>query len=221
LKSYKFKLLSIISPILLICSLSFVARADVSDEKNPPLIAEKQGIELPWAITGYWSRMTNDTLGSIAGLNYTLNEETLYSLEFTYVLQPENVVRRFFQSLLSTIELNMNLTYRDDPQGPIYEVNPYFSVRWGHFPWEKYLLTSIAVGEGISYDTRVPTVELNDSGNSKRLLNFLMFEAAVALPKYPNLELVARLHHRSGAYGVYGAGNSGSTAVGLGIRYRF
>lgn len=215
-----YKLSAIIFHALLLFFLSS-AHADLADEKKLPSVTEKQGIELPWAVTGYWGRMTNDTLGDVVGFHYTLNEETLYSVELTHVLPPENVIRRFFQPLLSTIELNMNLTYRDDPMGPIYEVSPYFSVRWGNFPWKKYLLTSIAIGEGISYDSRVPTVELNDDDRARRLLNFLMWEVAIALPKYPNLEFIARAHHRSGAYGLYNAGNSGSTAVGLGVRYRF
>jgi hypothetical protein len=212
-------------PILSIIFYTFIlfpvatSYADSVEDSTP--VVQKKATELPWAVLGYYSRMTNDTLGSVVGMNWTLNEETLYSLEFTHVLPPENIFRRLLKYLVSTIEMNANFTYRDDPAGPIYEVNPYFALRWANFPWDKYLTTTIAVGEGISYDSRVPTVEINDSGNTKKLLNFLMAEVTFALPKHPNVELVARMHHRSGAYGVYGAGNSGSTAVGLGIRYRF
>ena len=178
--------------------------------------------ELPWAVLGYWGRTTNDTLGSIVGLNFTLNEETLYSLEFTHVLPPENALRRFFQPLVSTVELNANFTYRDDPAGPIYEFNPYFSIRWANFPWNQYVPTTLAIGEGLSYDSSVPSVEVKDNPDDvNHLLNFLILEATFALPKYPNIELVLRAHHRSGVYGLYNSENSGSTAVGLGLRYRF
>lgn len=48
-----------------------------------------------------------------------------------------------------------------------------------------------------------------------------MFETTAALPMFPYLEAVARIHHRSGVFGLYGAGNSGSTAIGIGERVRF
>jgi hypothetical protein len=48
-----------------------------------------------------------------------------------------------------------------------------------------------------------------------------MLEAAFALPAYPQIQVVGRIHHRSGAFGLYRAGNTGSNAVGIGIRYLF
>lgn len=178
--------------------------------------------ELPWAVLGYWGRMTNETLGAVVGSNYTFADETIYSLEFTHVLSPQNAFRRFFQPFVSTVEVNANFSYRDDPAGPIYEFNPYFSIRWTNFPWNKYVPTTMAIGEGLSYDSSVPSVELKDNpDDANNLLNFIMLEATFALPKYPQLEFVLRAHHRSGVFGLYRSENSGSTAVGLGIRYRF
>ncbi|NNK49546.1 MAG: hypothetical protein HKP01_11805 [Gemmatimonadetes bacterium] len=42
----------------------------------------------------------------------------------------------------------------------------------------------------------------------------------LALPSLPYLQLVGRIHHRSGAFGLFGdAQESGSNTVGLGIRW--
>jgi hypothetical protein len=67
----------------------------------------------------------------------------------------------------------------------------------------------------------MPSLEKRSNTNTKRLLNYLMLEAAFALPAYPQVQLLARIHHRSGAFGLYRAGNTGSNDVGLGIRYLF
>lgn len=175
----------------------------------------------PWAVMFYYGRMTNNDLGKVLTSSFTLSKEKLYSVEFSHQLPSANAFMQFFQPLVSTIDVVGNFTYRDDPLGNIYEVNPYLAFRWNHFPWNKYVFTSFAVGEGLSYDTKVPQIEQRTSTHSQSLLNFLLFEATFAMPSHPNWELVARVHHRSGVFGLYNAGNNGSTAVGLGIRYRF
>ena len=93
--------------------------------------------------------------------------------------------------------------------------------QWSNFPWQKYLVTTIGAGEGLSYDSKVPQAEAQNSTNTQNLLNFLMFEIAFALPSHPNFEVIGRIHHRSGVYGLYTDGNSGSTAVGVAVRYHF
>lgn len=176
----------------------------------------------PWAVMGYWGTQTNEDLLPVIFFQFTENAEKLYSIEMSYQLAQDNPLQIFFQPILSAVEVVGNFTYRDDPQGPIYEFDPYLAFRWADFPWNHFVMTSAAVGEGLSYDTRVPTVESTDPNEaSKQLLNYLMFEVTFALPSYPQLEWVGRIHHRSGVFGLYGAKNSGSTAIGVGIRYRF
>ncbi len=189
---------------------------------NSTIESNKQLTDFPWAVMGFWGRLTNDEIAQVMAFQYTLNAERLYSLEVSHQLAADNPVRLFFQPLVTTVEVAANGTYRDDPVGSIYEFNPYFLVRWANFPWNKYLATSFAIGEGISYDTQPLPMEYDEEGNpGPRLLNYLMFEATFALPKYPQLELVWRIHHRSGVFGLYSSEVTGSTAVGVGIRYRF
>ena len=91
--------------------------------------------------------------------------------------------------------------------------------RWNYFPWDKYVDTSFAVGDGMSYYTEVSEVEKEDDEDAQRSLNYLLFEVALGLPKYPQWDLVFRIHHRSSVFGLYGAG--GSNFVCTGIKFAF
>lgn len=60
-----------------------------------------------------------------------------------------------------------------------------------------------------------------DHAGSARVLFYLGFDLAVTLPSVPNVELVYRVHHRSGGYGTLGGLKEGNNANVIGIRYRF
>lgn len=94
------------------------------------------------------------------------------------------------------------------------------NVRWITFPWNRYLDTSVAIGGGLSVTSEVPVLEERDPDNSQAatLLHYLLIEAAVGLPS-SNWSLVARVHHRSGIFGLFS--HSGSNVLALGLRYRF
>jgi hypothetical protein len=94
------------------------------------------------------------------------------------------------------------------------------NVRWITFPWNRYLDTSVAIGGGLSVTSEVPVLEKRDPDNSQAatLLHYLLIEAAVGLPS-SNWSLVARIHHRSGIFGLFS--HSGSNVLALGLRYRF
>ena len=94
------------------------------------------------------------------------------------------------------------------------------NVRWITFPWNRYLDTSLAFGGGLSLATEVPVLERKDPDNSDAaaLLHYLVLEAAVGLPGSP-WSFVARVHHRSGIFGLFS--HSGSNLLAVGIRYRF
>ncbi len=148
--------------------------------------------------------------------------EHIQSVELAYTLNKNNVIRRFFSPIVGVVQIALDTTVRTGSNEPtIYELDPYIGFRWANFPWNNYLTMSFEAGEGISYATSVPAIESHDNDNTKRLLNFMMLEATFAAPKYPRLQLVVRIHHRSGAYGLYHAGNTGSNDIGLGIRYLF
>lgn len=148
--------------------------------------------------------------------------ENIQSLEYMHTLGEENIVRRFFSPVVGVVQLAANVTLRNGrEQSRIVEVDPYIAFRWANLPWNHYLNTSFAIGEGVSYASSVPAIEKRQNDDTKRLLNYLMFEATFAHPEHPRLQYVLRVHHRSGAYGLYHAGNTGSNDVGIGIRYLF
>lgn len=107
-----------------------------------------------------------------------------------------------------------------------WEFNALFTVRWLKFPWDKYIDTSFAVGEGVSYATSVPAVERDLHGEvvgldtkTSEWLNYLMFEATFGLPSYPSWDLIFRIHHRSGVFGLYNGVDGGSNTIAVGLRY--
>lgn len=148
--------------------------------------------------------------------------EHIQSVELNYTVDQQNFLRRLVAPLVSVVQFAANITARGGSQQPaIYEFDPYFAFRWADWPWNDMVSTSLAVGEGVSYVTAIPALENKRHHNPKRLLNYLMLEATFTAPTNPRLQAVLRIHHRSGAYGLYRAGNTGSNDLGLGLRYLF
>ena len=101
-----------------------------------------------------------------------------------------------------------------------WEFTGSVNLRWVVFPWNRYVETSIALGEGLSWATEIPALEKADPTNSSnsQLLNYILLEVTFAIPESP-WSLVTRIHHRSGVWGLFG--HSGSNILEAGIRYRF
>jgi len=94
-------------------------------------------------------------------------------------------------------------------------------VRWLPFPWDRYVDTSFAVGDGLSYASETPKLEDDKYDDTSQLLNYLMFEFAFSLPRIPSWSFVVRIHHRSGILGFYNDVKGASNALGFGIKYSF
>jgi len=93
------------------------------------------------------------------------------------------------------------------------------NLRYHHFPWDRYLNTSVAVGEGISYAGKPPVREKQKDGETRRLLNYLMVELSFETPFDRNREIFYRIHHRSGVFKLFSKGGSNFYCIGL--RYHF
>lgn len=104
-----------------------------------------------------------------------------------------------------------------------WEFNGLVAARWLPLPWDDYLDTSIAGGGGLSYATEIPKLEeeRNGEGQTEKVLAYLMIEFAFSRPELPNWSLVTRIHHRSGAFGLFSGVTGSSNAWGFGIRYAF
>jgi hypothetical protein len=84
---------------------------------------------------------------------------------------------------------------------------------------------NLAAGGGLSYAFSDPNLESGRSGlrgvDTYRLQFYLAFETELAHRAVPGWNLVGRVHHRSGAYGVLSEKGSGSNFIGLGLRRNF
>lgn len=178
-----------------------------------------------WGVMGYLGWMTTKEMYHDMYFDYGhLGNGSLYTLEVDRQLPKDNWARKYLAPLLfaSTIELAANVTYETDPTGPLVEFNPYFVFRWRNFPWNNKLLTTLGIGEGVSWASHSPQQEINsenEPGDATKFLNYVMAELTFSLPSHPEWQVLYRLHHRSGVFGLYCPGTVGSTAAGVGVRY--
>ncbi|MCC5858178.1 MAG: hypothetical protein JJT90_08495 [Ectothiorhodospiraceae bacterium] len=106
--------------------------------------------------------------------------------------------------------------YRHWGRQSLWETNGAVAVRWMRFPWDRYLDTSVSFGQGVSFASQRPALE----EPTRRLLHYMHAELEFRPPAHDRVGLVGRLHHRSGAFGLYGV-TGGSNFLTLGLRYRF
>lgn len=180
----------------------------------------------PWSLMLYRGWTNYHTLGRTVRFIWDYVGEDLYGLEAGYTIPPTTGFGRFFDRVLaSRFQVAGKIVGRYQESGAwISEVDAYIALRWRRLPWNHIVATSFAVGDGLSYVSQVPEVEVytTDVGGTSQLLNYLMLEMTLALPSLPYLQLVGRIHHRSGIFGLFGdAQESGSNTVGLGIRWHF
>jgi hypothetical protein len=104
-----------------------------------------------------------------------------------------------------------------------FEFNLLAIYRWKRFPWNRHLQTTVAIGDGLSYATIIPSLEASSTTNvgATRLLNYIMVETTFAPPQAKNWQLVVRVHHRSGVYGMFNDVEGGSNVMAAGIKFLF
>lgn len=106
--------------------------------------------------------------------------------------------------------------YRHWGRQSLWEGNLAVAVRWTRFPWDSVVDTSVAFGQGVSLASERPPVEKN----TREFLHYMHVEVEFSPPTNDRLGVVGRVHHRSGAFGLYGVAG-GSNFLNLGLRYRY
>ncbi len=96
------------------------------------------------------------------------------------------------------------------------EANAAIVLHWTRFPWDEGLDTTVSFGQGMSLATERPPIE----DETRALLHYMHAEIAFRPPAWKQISIVTRLHHRSGAFGLYGV-SGGSNFLTAGLRYRF
>jgi hypothetical protein len=94
--------------------------------------------------------------------------------------------------------------------------------RYDGFPWNDTLYTTVAINTGLSLLTETSEFERSRSNDgTSQVLHYFSPEITFADPDNKNVELVLRLQHRSGIFGLIDGVSSGSTFVTTGLRFRF
>jgi hypothetical protein len=176
----------------------------------------------PWAVTGWGGQMTTANFGDAFLFNGSPRPEYLLGV---------GVQRRLINGGPISIELDANLVghqarrqgggpfnqavpYADTPSQTFGEVTLGIGARLWLRPW-----LNVFFEEGVSLLTQSSNWERTERENYSTFLNYLAFEVEGLVT--PEWSIVARIHHRSGAYGVYSGVREGSNGYLLGVRHRF
>jgi hypothetical protein len=96
-------------------------------------------------------------------------------------------------------------------------------LRSGEIPLFGGLSANVAWGNGFSIALDDPKYEKGPDEirgvDSRRFQYYMGFEAELTHASQPNIHLVAKLHHRSGIYGVIAPRHTGSNFIGAGVRF--
>ena len=176
------------------------------------IFCKSAGAEDDWALTLYGARLSANSFGE------TLTFQSEYENSYILALAVSKKVLSFRESL--DIELEGQVVKHFKEQNH-WEFNVLSVFRWLPFFWDIYIDTSLAIGVGLSYATKNPPIELTYLGPSPKLMGYLMVEFAFCLPDVPKYSFVVRIHHRSGANGLFGNRHDASNAFGFGIKYLF
>lgn len=190
--------------MLLLYLLPSVAFAD-SEE------TEKLAQRYKWFLTVYGGAHAQPDLEHVLTLQMHFEDDTYIAVAA--------LAREFwhYENWISfEVEGQVGKYFGQEHQG---QFNGLIIARWHRFPWDQYVDTSFAVGDGLSYNTKVSKVEEEDDDDAGHWLNYLLFELTMGLPQYPHWDAVYRIHHRSGIHGFIGDG--GSNFVTFGVKYSF
>ena len=119
------------------------------------------------------------------------------------------------------LELPITLGIVDEnSRNPFLEYRASFVVRWVDFPWNDYIKTTFATGLGLNYSSKIYLMDIQrhpDSDRSNLKFNWPI-QLTLALPSYPDQELLLYVEHHSGGH-VFDRG--GVNSLGIGYRRDF
>lgn len=101
-----------------------------------------------------------------------------------------------------------------------YEIWGALYLRWNPFIWDHIVDTSIALSTGVSYATDNNELEEDRARSNATWLHYFSPEITLAPPGDSSMSFVIRLHHRSGAGGVFGE-SGGFQYLMFGVRVHF
>jgi len=199
---FRYLLFPVFLSLLLFFALS---QAAADDDKTDDVQPYK------WFFTLYGGAFTDSDLEDDLTFNWDFGDHT-----YIIVGALARELWRYEDFISFEVEGQLGKYFGQEHQG---QINGLIIARWLKFPWDQYVDTSFAVGDGLSYNTETSKVEEEDDEDAGKWLNYLMFELTLGLPKYPRWNFVYRIHHRSSIRGRIGDG--ASNFVAFGIKYSF
>ncbi len=210
--------------VQLLCGWLFLTSMEVRAESDDAIgvdLKSYDGVEADgltdertWAVTFDTVWLSEEELGDMLFFQAELSRSQLWAVALSRKLASLNEH--------SDIEFEGQVAKHAGPVQRHWEVNGLGIVRWHTFPWDRYVNTSAAFGLGLSYAFDKPEFEVQAHDRSNRLLVYILVELTAAMPRAPQWELVARIHHRSAAYGTFEDDLRGaSNGFGFGLKYRF
>ncbi len=123
--------------------------------------------------------------------------------------------------LQPALEIPLTLTLVDERDTDLFaDYNAAAVLRWHNWPWDSFLDTSVGIGAGISYTSRIWGMDRQrHPGEDRANLKFtLPLDITFALPQYPRHQLSIFVDHQSGGHIT---DEGGVDALGIGYRYGF
>ena len=194
--------------LILLCALALVIAIP-----RPAAAGRSARAGYDWAATLYYGVLTEATLGEMSRFDVE------FDTDFTYLALA--LTRK-----ITEVGPHLNL----EGEGIIVkymegqdhlELDALVALRWLSFPWNRHLDTTVAAGLGLSYATELPPYEVRNKGESEKFLSFLLFELTAGIPKIPQWDLVMRVNHRSGAFGLFDGMKGAMNSLAFGLKFRF
>lgn len=218
-----FRKISLVS-LLLTCSMSYAAFAcDGHKEPETQTMVDCECEEKPnwwkdgWAVTFYSGPFTSQQTGKIFfNFNAQFERSAILALELSKKLGTVLDDRLQFE-LATGLVKHVGRQHHWEVDAPV------FIARWKQFPWNETVRTTFAIGDGVSFASRLPRHEVERRGRDEcaKTLNYLMAEITFGHKSLPNWDFVLRYHHRSGVFGLYDGVHDGSNVLAAGIKYKF
>ncbi len=170
--------------------------------------------DLPWSFTFYTVWLSKEQLGDVLLFRSELENSQLWVAALSRRIASLN---EFIDA-----EVEGQIAKHAGPLQRHWEVNGLGTLRWKRFPWSHKVGTTLASGIGLSYAFDDPYFEVEANETSNKWLVYIMVELSLFMPSLPEWALVARVHHRSAAYGTFQDDLEGaSNSAGLGVKFRF
>ena len=211
--SGKYWKLSACAIVLLCAPLAGPALAAPPNSPNAVTFLVGRGTDTDFTtiITEPWK--TNFVDLTMLGVTYSYRLGTLNELF------DSDTLGYFGDHLMVEPEAGAAYRFGEESQGEFWG-SLYF--RYDGLPWNDKIYTTFAVNTGLSILTESSDFERNRSdGDSSLVLHNFSPEITFASPDYKDIELVLRLHHRSGIFGAIDGVHSGSSFITTGLRVRF